>query len=236
MWPDLAAPYEGTYDVEADLAKGGARHDALLDAARQELGFRKFLRDRNGMAVTHTFEDLHGLNQLPGLAPQRLMAEGHGFAGEGDWRTAALVRALKVMGHGLSGATSFMEDYTYGLVEGEEMVLGSHMLEICPSIAAGKPRMEIHPLGIGGKPDPVRLVFDAVTGDALNASLIDLGNRFRTRRQYGRVRSTIQICPIFRSRGLSGAANPTSPRPARHGYMPAALTTPPSAETLRGRC
>ena len=131
------------------------------------------------MAVTHTFEDLHGLNQLPGLAPQRLMAEGYGFAGEGDWRTAALVRALKVMGHGLSGATSFMEDYTYGLVEGEEVVLGSHMLEICPSIAAGKPRMEIHPLGIGGKPDPVRLVFDAVTGDALNASLIDLGNRFR---------------------------------------------------------
>ena len=176
---DLAASYEETYDVVPELARGGARHDALLDAARQELGLTKFLRDRDGMAMTHTFEDLHGLNQLPGLAPQRLMAAGIGHAGEGDWRTSALVRALKVMGHGLSGATSFMEDYTYHLAEGEEAVLGSHMLEICPSIAAGKPRVEIHPLGIGGKSDPVRLVFDSVKGDALNASLVDLGNRFR---------------------------------------------------------
>ena len=131
------------------------------------------------MGMTHTFEDLHGLDQLPGFAPQRLMADGIGHAGEGDWRTSALVRALKVMGHGLSGATSFMEDYTYDLTEGQEVVLGSHMLEICPTIASGKPRVEIHPLGIGGKSDPVRLVFDAVKGDALNASLIDLGNRFR---------------------------------------------------------
>jgi L-arabinose isomerase len=176
---DLAASYEELYDVVPDLATGGGRHDALLDAARQELGLRSFLGDRGAMAMTHTFEDLHGLNQLPGLAPQRLMAEGIGHAGEGDWRTSALVRALKVMGEGLSGATSFMEDYTYHLADGEEVVLGSHMLEICPTIASARPRMEIHPLGIGGKSDPVRLVFDAVRGDAVNASLVDLGNRFR---------------------------------------------------------
>jgi len=176
---DLASGYEAAYDVMAALKKGGHRHDALLDAARQELGLRKFLADRGAMAMSHTFEDLHGLNQLPGLAPQRLMADGIGHAGEGDWRTSALVRALKVMGHGLTGATSFMEDYTYDLTEGQEVVLGSHMLEICPTIASGKPRVEIHPLGIGGKSDPVRLVFEAVRGDALNASLVDLGNRFR---------------------------------------------------------
>ncbi|MCA8882845.1 MAG: L-arabinose isomerase [Rhodobacteraceae bacterium] len=176
---DLAAGYCDLYDVAPDLAPGGSRHEALRHAARQELGLRKFLGDRGAMGMTHTFEDLHGLDQLPGFAPQRLMADGIGHAGEGDWRTSALVRALKVMGHGLSGATSFMEDYTYDLTEGQEVVLGSHMLEICPTIASGKPRVEIHPLGIGGKSDPVRLVFDAVKGDALNASLIDLGNRFR---------------------------------------------------------
>ncbi len=175
----LAAEYERLYEVVPALAAGGERHDALLDAARQELGLRSFLGDRGAMAMTHTFEDLHGLNQLPGLAPQRLMADGIGHAGEGDWRTSALVRALKVMGEGLTGATSFMEDYTYHMAEGEEVVLGSHMLEVCPTIASGKVRMEIHPLGIGGKSDPVRLVFDAVKGDALNASLVDLGNRFR---------------------------------------------------------
>ncbi len=176
---ELAASYADEYDLAAELREGGARHDALRDAARQELGLGRFLADRGAMAMTHTFEDLHGLNQLPGLAPQRLMAAGIGHAGEGDWRTSALVRALKVMGQGLSGATSFMEDYTYDLAEGEERVLGAHMLEICPSIAAGRPRVEIHPLGIGGKSDPVRLVFDAREGDALNASLVDLGNRFR---------------------------------------------------------
>lgn len=175
----LAAEYEALYEVVPELTAGGDRHDALLDAARQELGMSAFIEERNGFAFTHTFEDLHGLNQLPGLAPQRLMARGLGFAGEGDWRTAALVRALKVMGHGLSGASAFMEDYTYDMTDGGEAILGAHMLEVCPSIAAGKPRMEIHPLGIGGKSDPVRLVFDAVKGDAVNASLVDLGNRFR---------------------------------------------------------
>ncbi len=175
----LAARYAEIYDLAPDLAEGGERRDALLDAARQELGMSAFLRDRGGIALSHTFEDLHGLNQLPGLAPQRLMAEGLGFAGEGDWRTAALVRALKVMGHGLSGATSFMEDYTYDLAPGREAVLGAHMLEICPTIAKQRPRLEIHPLGIGGKSDPVRLVFDSREGAALNASLVDLGGRFR---------------------------------------------------------
>ena len=132
-------------------------------------------KDGGFKGFTTTFEDLHGLRQLPGLAPQRLMADGYGFAGEGDWKTAALVRAMKVMGEGLPGGTSFMEDYTYHLAPGGHQVLGSHMLEICPTIAAGKPRLEIHPLSIGGKEDPVRLVFDAPTGPALNASLIDLG-------------------------------------------------------------
>ena len=176
---ELVRGYAERYELVPALAEGGEHRDALLDAARQELGMSAFLGERGAMALSHTFEDLHGLKQLPGLAPQRLMAEGLGFAGEGDWRTAALVRALKVMGHGLTGATSFMEDYTYHLAGGEEAVLGAHMLEICPSIAAGKPRMEIHPLGIGGKSDPVRLVFDSVEGEALNASLVDLGNRFR---------------------------------------------------------
>jgi L-arabinose isomerase len=122
---------------------------------------------------------LHGLAQLPGLAVQRLMADGYGFSAEGDWKTAALVRAFKVMADGLPGGVSFMEDYTYHLEAGKRKVLGAHMLEICPTIAAARPRLEIHPLGIGGKADPVRLVFDAVPGPAVNASLIDLGNRFR---------------------------------------------------------
>lgn len=175
----LAASLTNGYEVAPELGQGGDQHEALRYAVRQELALRKFLGDRNAMAMTHTFEDLHGLDQLPGFAPQRLMADGIGHAGEGDWRTSALVRALKVMGDGLTGATSFMEDYTYDLTEGQEVVLGSHMLEICPTIASDKPRVEIHPLGIGGKSDPVRLVFDAVKGDALNASLVDLGNRFR---------------------------------------------------------
>ena len=128
---------------------------------------------------TTTFEDLHGLSQLPGLAVQRLMAEGYGFGAEGDWKTCALVRAMKVMSAGLKGGTSFMEDYTYHLNPKQPLVLGAHMLEICPTIARGKPSLEVHPLGIGGKADPVRLVFDTAPGPGLNASLIDLGNRFR---------------------------------------------------------
>ncbi|MGI2033211.1 L-arabinose isomerase [Rhizobium panacihumi] len=176
---ELAAEYETLYRVVPALRKAGPQHEALLYNARQELGLRRFLEAGGFKGFTTTFEDLHGLTQLPGMAPQRLMASGYGFAGEGDWKTSALVRALKVMGEGMSGATSFMEDYTYNLEQGKEAVLGSHMLEVCPTIAAGKPSVEIHPLGIGGKDDPVRLVFNSVKGAALNATLIDLGNRFR---------------------------------------------------------
>jgi L-arabinose isomerase len=175
----LCAEYQKAYAVSPALKKGGPRHDALRDAARQELGIRAFLEEGDFKGFTTTFEDLHGLNQLPGFACQRLMADGYGFGAEGDWKTAALLRAMKVMGDGLPGGTSFMEDYTYHMSPKGHQVLGSHMLEICPTIAAGKPTAEIHPLGIGGKSDPVRLVFDAPAGAALNASLIDLGNRFR---------------------------------------------------------
>ena len=150
-----------------------------MEAARIEAGLRAFL-DRGGYrAFTDTFEDLHGLTQLPGIAAQRLMADGYGFGAEGDWKAAALVRVLKVMATGLPGGTSFMEDYTYDLAPGGGQVLGSHMLEICPSIAAGRPSCEIHPLSIGGKDDPVRLVFTAEPGPAVLLSLIDLGDRFR---------------------------------------------------------
>ena len=176
---DLCAEYEELYDVAAELRRGSARHQSLRDGARIELGLRAFLEEGNFKGFTDTFEDLHGLKQLPGLATQRLMADGYGFGGEGDWKTCALVRAMKVMADGLPGGTSFMEDYTYHLHPDSHLVLGAHMLEICPSIAAGKPKVEVHPLGIGGKEDPVRLVFDAAAGPAINASLIDLGNRFR---------------------------------------------------------
>ena len=175
----LAAEYGEYYELMPELAPGGARRASLLDAARQELGIAAFLKEGGYKGFTHTFQDLHGLDQLPGLAPQRMMAQGFGFAGEGDWKTPALVRAMKVMGHGLTGATSFMEDYTYNMVSGDEKVLGAHMLEICPSIAEDKPRLEIHPLGIGGKADPVRMVFNSRKGPALNACIVDMGNRFR---------------------------------------------------------
>src|SRR5258708_35115209 len=175
----LCAEYEARYTVAKFLRKGGIHHPSLRYGARIELGLRSFLSEGGFKGFTTTFEDLHGLRQLPGLAPQRLLRAGYGLAGEGDWKTAAVVRAMKVMGEGLPGGTSFMEDYTYHLAPGGHLVLGSHMLEICPTIATDKPRLEIHPLSIGGKEDPVRLVFDAATGPALNASLIDLGSRFR---------------------------------------------------------
>lgn len=173
----LCADYEKLYKVVPALKKGGKRHDELRYSARLELGMSQFLAEVGAKAYTDTFEDLHGLKQLPGMASQRLMGMGYGFGGEGDWKTAALVRAMKVMAGGKQ--TSFMEDYTYHLSPKGHQVLGAHMLEICPSIAAGKPAVEVHPLGIGGKEDPVRLVFDAPTGEALNASLVDLGNRYR---------------------------------------------------------
>ena len=175
----LCAEYEDRYAVAKELRRDGARHEALRYGARIEVGLRHFLEEGGFKGFTTTFEDLHGLRQLPGLAVQRLMAEGYGFGAEGDWKTCALLRAMKVMGTDLEGGTSFMEDYTYHLDPRGHQVLGAHMLEICESIAAGKPSLEIHPLGIGGKEDPVRLVFDAPAGPALNASLIDLGNRFR---------------------------------------------------------
>jgi L-arabinose isomerase len=176
---NLVEQYEATYAVATDLRKGGTRHDSVRQAARIELGLRAFLTHGGFKGFTTTFEDLHGLVQLPGLAPQRLMADGYGFAAEGDWKTAALVRAMKVMASGLTGGTSFMEDYTYHLSPGNKLVLGAHMLEICPSIADGKPSLQVHPLGIGGKADPARLVFNTPAGPALNAALMDFGNRFR---------------------------------------------------------
>jgi L-arabinose isomerase len=175
----LCSDYGELYSVAADLAKGGARHESLRDAARIELGMRAFLEKGGFKGFTTTFEDLHGLRQLPGLAVQRLMAEGYGFGAEGDWKTSALLRMMKVIADGLPGGTSFMEDYTYHLHPSGSLVLGAHMLEICESIAGGKPSLEVHPLGIGGKADPARLVFTAPAGPALNASLVDLGNRFR---------------------------------------------------------
>jgi L-arabinose isomerase len=175
----LVGEYEATYRVAADLRKGGSKHESLRDGARIELGLLAFLQSGGFKGFTTTFEDLHGLKQLPGLAVQRLMGQGYGFGAEGDWKTCALLRAMKTMAAGLSGGTSFMEDYTYHLDPKDPLVLGSHMLEVCESIAADKPALEIHPLGIGGKADPVRLVFDAPPGAALNASVVDLGNRFR---------------------------------------------------------
>jgi L-arabinose isomerase len=175
---DLVANYDQTYTVAEPLRAGGPRRESLRDAARIEIGLRRFLHETGSHAFTDTFEDLHGLKQLPGIAVQRLMSDGYGFGAEGDWKTAALVRAAKVMSHGLKGGASFMEDYTYHLKNGGQ-VLGAHMLEVCPSIAADKPSLEIHPLSIGGKEDPVRLVFTAAPGKAVNASVADVGNRFR---------------------------------------------------------
>jgi len=175
----LIAEYENTYTMAADLKKGGAKHQSVYDAAKIELGLKKFLEDGGFKGFTDTFEDLHGMIQLPGIAAQRLMAAGYGFAGEGDWKTAALVRAFKVMGSGLKGGNAFMEDYTYHFDPNNELVLGSHMLEIDASLANGKAALEVHPLGIGGKADPARLVFNVAGGPALNASIVDMGNRFR---------------------------------------------------------
>jgi len=184
----LATDYDERYAVAEPLRAGGKRREALRDAARIELGLRLFLEDGGFHAFTDTFEDLHGLQQLPGIAVQRLMADGYGFGAEGDWKTAALVRAMKVMSAGLPGGTSFMEDYTYHFKD-HGKVLGAHMLEVCPSIADGQPSLEIHPLSIGGKGDPVRLVFNARTGDAVNASVVDVGDRFRM------VVNTVKVIP-----------------------------------------
>ena len=175
----LIADYEASYDVVPALLPSGHRHAELREAARIEAGLRCFLEDGGFGAFTDTFEDLTGLLQLPGIGVQRLMAEGYGFGAEGDWKSAALVRILKSMGVGMPGGTSFMEDYTYHLGDPVPEVLGAHMLEVCPSITSARPSCEIHTLSIGGKGDPVRLVFDADPGQAIVVGLVDLGARFR---------------------------------------------------------
>jgi L-arabinose isomerase len=175
----LVKVYDDQYDVATDLRSGGNQRASLREAARIEAGMRAFLETGGFKAFTTTFEDLHGLAQLPGIAVQRLMADGFGFGAEGDWKTAALVRAMKVMGSGLDGGTTFMEDYTYHFAADGMKVLGAHMLEVCPSITDQKPSLEVHPLSIGGKDDPARLVFTARSGPAVNATILDMGNRFR---------------------------------------------------------
>ncbi|WP_114749012.1 L-arabinose isomerase [Pleomorphovibrio marinus] len=176
---ELVKLYEKTYDLAESLTAKGAKRDALLEAAKIEIGLQRFLEEGGYKGFTDTFEDLEGLKQLPGIAVQRLMAKGYGFGAEGDWKTAALVRAMKIMGKGLEGANAFMEDYTYHFDPEDSLVLGSHMLEVDEALAEGKVRCEVHPLGIGGKEDPVRLVFNVGEGAALNAALMDMGNRFR---------------------------------------------------------
>ncbi len=175
----LVQQYLDEYDVAPVLKPGGERNTSLREGARIEIGLRNFLTAGNFKAFTTTFEDLHGLAQLPGLAVQRLMRDGYGFGAEGDWKTSALVRAMKVMGAGLKGGVSFMEDYTYHFSASGDKVLGAHMLEVCESIAANRPKLDILPLSIGGKADPVRLIFDSNTGPAIGASIMDMGQRFR---------------------------------------------------------
>jgi L-arabinose isomerase len=175
----LVDEYDASYDMAPSLRPDGPDRSALRDAARIEIGLRSFLEGGGFGAFTDTFEDLGGLVQLPGIAAQRLMADGYGFGAEGDWKTALLVRAMKVMATGLPGGTSFMEDYTYHLAPDGSKVLGAHMLEVCPSIGDGRPSCEIHPLSIGGRADPVRLVFTARPGPGLVVGLLDLGERFR---------------------------------------------------------
>src|SRR5690606_40079193 len=177
---ELLQEYEDSYSLASELRLGGAKREHLRYAARQEVAMRAFLEDGKFGAFTTTFEDLHGLRQLPGFACQRLMAEGYGFGAEGDWKTAALVRLGKVMTAGRPGGVSFMEDYTYHLVKGQERILGAHMIEVCPSIADGKPSLQAHPLDIGNNPtDPARLVFNARSGPAVNTTLLDMGGRMR---------------------------------------------------------
>ena len=175
----LVAEYDEQYDVVPELRAGGERRDSLRYGAAIELGLRSFLEDGGFGAFTTTFEDLGALRQLPGLAVQRLMAEGYGFGAEGDWKTSALVRIANVMGAGLPGGASLMEDYTYDLTPGEELILGAHMLEVSPSVSTARPSLEVHPLGIGGREDPVRLVFDADPGPAVVVAMSDMRDRFR---------------------------------------------------------
>jgi L-arabinose isomerase len=175
----LVAEYADVYVVAPELLPGGDRHESLRYGARIEAGLRQFLTEGGFGAFTTNFEDLGGLRQLPGLAVQRLMADGYGFGGEGDWKTSVLLRAVKTMARGLPGGTSFMEDYTYDLTPGREVILGAHMLEVCPTIASTRPTVEVHPLGIGGREDPVRLRFTAAPGAGVVVGISDVGDRFR---------------------------------------------------------
>jgi len=185
----LVAEYADSYRLAPELQRGGDRHPSLRYAARIEAGLREFLLDGRFGAFTTNFQDLGGLRQLPGLAVQRLMADGYGFGGEGDWKTAALLAAVKEMGADGPRGSSFMEDYTYHFGPGEPKILGAHMLEVCPTIAAATPTCEIHPLGIGDREDPVRLVFDAAPGPATVIGIVDMGDRFRL------VANTIEVVP-----------------------------------------
>jgi L-arabinose isomerase len=175
----LIEHYADNYEIAPELAPDGDRHESQRYAARIEAGLRAFLTDGGFGAFTTNFQDLGGLRQLPGLAVQQLMAEGYGFGGEGDWKTAVMLHTIKAMGSNNSHGASFMEDYTYHWGPGTPKILGAHMLEVCPSIAAGRPRVEIHPLAIGDREDPVRLVFDAEPGPAVVVGICDLGDRFR---------------------------------------------------------
>ena len=175
----LIDEYEELYEIAPELRRGGERHQSLRDGAAIEIGLRSFLEEGGFGAFTTSFEDLGALKQLPGLAVQRLMAEGYGFGAEGDWKTAILVRIANVMGAGLPGGASLMEDYTYDMTPGDELILGAHMLEVSPSLTTQKPTLEVHPLGIGGKDDPVRLVFTADPGPAVVVAMSDMRDRFR---------------------------------------------------------
>ena len=198
----LLEDYYENYNVDDELMYNGNRHQDLKDAAVIELALRNFLIDGGYTGFTDTFEDLGNLKQLPGISVQRLMNEGYGFGAEGDWKVASLVRIIKSMTYDLNGGTSFMEDYTYHLNSDESLVLGSHMLEVCPSISDGKLSCEVHPLGIGGKNDPVRLVFNSKKGPALNISMIDLGRRFRlivSKVESVQINETLPFLPVARA-------------------------------------
>ncbi|NMB50514.1 MAG: L-arabinose isomerase, partial [Bacteroidales bacterium] len=171
--------YEQAYELAPNVKEGGKDRGQVIEAARIEVALRRFLKDKGAKAFTTNFDELHGLNQLPGLACQRLMAEGYGFGAEGDWKTAALCRTMGFMGQGLEGGSSFLEDYTYHFDGEKSAILQAHMLEVSPAIAGSKPRLEVHPLGIGGKADPARLVFTAHEGKGVAATIVDMGNRFR---------------------------------------------------------
>jgi len=175
----LCVEYDDSYEIVPELRPGGDRRESMRDAARLELGLRAFLEAGDFRAFTDSFEDLGALKQLPGISAQRLMADGYGFGGEGDWKTSALVRIVKAMSEGLAGGVSFMEDYTYDFGAAPARSLGAHMLEVCPTIAAAMPTCEIHPLFVGEREDPVRLVFTGAAGPGVMVGMCDMGTRLR---------------------------------------------------------